>query len=88
MRSPMFLRLHPRRLDEGLRRLANEQPDQLPSDGVGALTRKRFWVDVPADRYDADSLFAYVRENLPDLMSSAIIKVKAEPHCVDADRRR
>ena len=70
----------PTKLDEGLRRLANEQPDQLPSEGVGALTRKRFWVDVPADRYDADTLFAYVRENLPGLMSSAIIKVKAEPH--------
>ena len=70
----------PTRLDDGLLRLANEQPDQLPDEGVGALTRKRFWVDVPSDRYDADGLFEYVRANLPDLMSSAIIKVKAEPH--------
>jgi NADH dehydrogenase len=70
----------PTKLDDGLRRLANEQPDQLPSDGVGALTRKRFWVDLPGDRYDADGLFAYVREHLPDLMSSPIINVKAEPH--------
>jgi NADH dehydrogenase len=69
----------PTRLDEGLRRLVNEQPDQLPSEGVGALTRKRFWVDTRGGRYDADGLFAYVREHLPELMSSSIIRTKAEP---------
>jgi NADH dehydrogenase len=70
----------PTRLEDGLRRLANEQPDQLPSDGVGMLTRKRFWIDLSGDRYDADALFEYVRANLPDLMSSSIVRVKAEPH--------
>jgi uncharacterized protein YbjT (DUF2867 family) len=69
----------PTRLDEGLRRLANEQPDQLPSEGIGALSRKRFWVDLRDARYDADGLFAYVREHLPELMSSSIIHVKTEP---------
>jgi NADH dehydrogenase len=69
----------PTRLDDGLRRLANEQPDQLPSDGVGTLTRKRFWIDVSGDRYDADALFDYVRAHLPDLMSSSIVRVGAEP---------
>jgi NADH dehydrogenase len=69
----------PTPLDEGLRRLANEQPDQLPSDGVGTLTRKRFWIDLPDDRYDADRLFDYVRAHLPDLMSSSIVRVVAEP---------
>jgi hypothetical protein len=69
----------PTRLDEGLRRLMNEQPEQLPSEGVGALTRKRFWVDIRGGGFDADSLFAHVRANLPALMSSPIIRVKAEP---------
>jgi uncharacterized protein YbjT (DUF2867 family) len=69
----------PTRLDDGLRRLVNEQPDQLPSDGVGALTRKRFWVDTRGP-LDANALFAHVRAHLPELMSSPIIRVKAEPH--------
>lgn len=69
----------PTGLDEGLRRLANEQPDQLPSEGVGALTRKRFWIDTRGGRFDADGLFEYVRAHLPELMSSSIIRVKAEP---------
>jgi len=69
----------PTRLDDGLRRLVNEQPEQLPSEGVGALMRKRFWVDTRGGRYDADGLFAYVREHLPELMSSSIIQAKAEP---------
>ena len=70
----------PTHLDDGLRRLLNEQPEQLPSEGVGALTQKRFWVDLRGTRFDADSLFAYVREHLPELMSSSIIDAKAEPH--------
>jgi NADH dehydrogenase len=67
------------RLDEGLRRLVNEQPEQLPSEGVGALTRKRFWVDTRGSRFDADRLFGYVRDHLPELMSSPMIRPKAEP---------
>jgi uncharacterized protein YbjT (DUF2867 family) len=70
----------PTRLDDGLRTLLDVQPEQLPSEGVGALTQKRFWVDMRGTKFDADSLFAYVRENLPSLMSSSIIDVKAEPH--------
>jgi len=70
----------PTSLDAGLRRLLDVQPEQLPEEGVGALTQKRFWVDVRGSQYDEDSLFAYVREHLPELMSSSIIRVKAEPH--------
>jgi NADH dehydrogenase len=62
----------PTRLDDGLRRLANEQPAQLPSDGVGALTRKRFWVDVRDGRFDADALFEHVRDHLADLLPSTV----------------
>jgi NADH dehydrogenase len=72
--------LTPTSLDDGLRRLLDTQPEQLPSEGVGALMQKRFWVDLQTTRFDADSLFAYVREHLPELMSSPMIRVKAEPH--------
>jgi len=70
----------PTRLDDGLRRLLDTQPEQLPSEGVGALTQKRFWVDIRGSEFDADSLFSHVRQNLPGLMSSPMIRVKAEPH--------
>ncbi len=70
----------PTSLDEGLRRLLDTQPEQLPSEGVGALTQKRFWVDLRTTRFDADSLFAYVREHLPELISSPMIRVQAEPN--------
>jgi nucleoside-diphosphate-sugar epimerase len=72
--------IKPTRIEEGLRKLLDTQPEQLPSEGVGALTQKRFWVDLRETHFNADSLFAYVRENLPSLMSSKIIDVKAEPH--------
>jgi NADH dehydrogenase len=65
-------------LDAGLRRLADEQPAQLPSEGVGALTRKRFWVDLRASRYDADGLFTYLREHLSSLMPG-LVEMAAEP---------
>jgi uncharacterized protein YbjT (DUF2867 family) len=71
--------VEPTSLDEGLRRLVNEQPEQLPAEGVGALMRKRFWVDIRGGRFDADGLFLYVREHLAELMSSSIVRVKAEP---------
>jgi NADH dehydrogenase len=69
----------PTRLEDGLRRLVNEQPEQLPSAGVGPLTRKRYWVDIRGSAYDADGLFAYVRTHLADLMPE-MVGMKAEPH--------
>jgi NADH dehydrogenase len=70
----------PTPLHTGLRRLLDIQPEQLPEEGVGALTQKRFWVDIRGSQFTQDSLFAYVREHLPELMSSKIIHVKAEPN--------
>jgi len=62
----------PTGLDDGLRRLANEQPAQLPSGGVGSLRRKRFWVDVRDGRFDADALFEHVRDHLAELLPSTV----------------
>ena len=36
----------PTSLDDGLAMLADAQPEQLPSDGIGALKRKRYWADI------------------------------------------
>jgi NADH dehydrogenase len=65
-------------LAEGLSKLVDNQPEQLPSDGVGTLERKRYWVDIDDARVDADALFDHVRENFSKLMPS-IVEMKAEP---------
>ncbi len=44
-------------LDEGLRRLVDELPEQLPDAGLGALHHKRYWADVAAPREAAPELF-------------------------------
>lgn len=54
-------RLEPTRLDEGLRRLVDEQPEMLPDEGVGALKRKRFWALIEGSPHSPESLFALVR---------------------------
>ena len=68
----------PLRLDEGLRLLADTQPEQLPNEGVGPLTRKRFWTDILDGRFDADRLLDYVRLNFSTL-APAIMSASAEP---------
>lgn len=76
----------PTRLDDGLRRLANEQPPQLPSAGVGAFTRKRFWVDIRGGRFDADALFEHVRDHLAELLP-ATVELKPDANgstCIEA----
>ena len=44
-------------LDEGLRRLLDELPEQLPAAGLGALHHKRYWAEVAAPREPAAALF-------------------------------
>ena len=67
----------PTSLDDGLRRLADEQPAQLPSQGTGMASRKRYWVDIRGSRYDADQLFGYVREHLSELLPSTV-RIKSD----------
>jgi len=69
--------IDPISLDVGLRRLLDEQPEQLPDSGVGALTRKRFWTDIRGGRFDADELFDYVRTHFGELVPG-VIGVNAE----------
>ncbi len=59
-------------LEIGLRRLLDEQPEQLPSDGVGALRRKRFWAEIRGGRFDADALFEHVRTHFAELVPGVI----------------
>ena len=68
----------PLSLDEGLRRLADAQPEQLPDDGIGSLMRKRYWADIADSRFDADRLLDYVRLHFATL-APAIMSTDAEP---------
>jgi NADH dehydrogenase len=70
------LGITPTPLDEGLHRLADEIPEMLPSEGIGALTRKRFWVDIEASERSADELFAHFRRRFGEIVP---IEVSAEP---------
>ena len=69
----------PTKLDDALRRLVDEQPDQLPSEGTGILKLHRYWVDLRGARYDADQLFDYVREHLAELFPPTV-QLKVAPH--------
>jgi hypothetical protein len=57
----------PTPLDEGLRRLADAQPEQLPGEGVGKLTRKRFWADITGSAYTAEALFDRIRHRFGEI---------------------
>lgn len=70
--------VNPKSLDEGLRLLADDQPEQLPDHGVGPLMRKRFWADIHGGRFDADRLLDHVRLNFAQL-APAIMCAGAEP---------
>ena len=73
------LGVKPIALDVGLRRLLDEQPEQLPSTGVGTLHRKRFWADMRGSRFDADQLSEYVRTHFAELVPG-VIEVSPETH--------
>ncbi|HEY4305326.1 MAG TPA: NAD-dependent epimerase/dehydratase family protein [Gemmatimonadaceae bacterium] len=70
--------LTPTSLDDGLRQLIAVQPEQLPSDGVGPLTMKRYWIDITNSPYDADGLFDVIRLRLPELMAEPLAVRSAE----------
>ncbi len=73
----------PTPLEEGLRRFVEEQPVQLPEQGVGRLQRKTFKVAVSPSTYSADRLFEYLRGHLLDVMPSL---VDSDPEASNPDR--
>lgn len=72
------LRITPTSLDAGLRALCDQQPEQLPSDGVGTLKRKRFWADIDDCRYSPDVLFRMFTEHFNEV-TPVFVEARAEP---------
>lgn len=69
----------PTPLREGLRRLADELLEALPSEGSGALRRQRYWADIRGSRLTADELFQVVRTEFYTLAPSVLMEAEAEP---------
>ena len=61
------LMVEPTSLDVGLRQLVDMQPEQLPSDGVGTLKRKRYWADIAGGKFSPEALFALFRTHFNEV---------------------
>jgi uncharacterized protein YbjT (DUF2867 family) len=70
-------RIKPTSLDSGLRKLADLQPEQTPDKGVGALKRKRFWLDIAATAMTPAQVFERFRLRFADL--TPLLNLRAEP---------
>jgi NADH dehydrogenase len=68
----------PTPLDEGLRRLADAQPEQLPAEGIGTFTRKRYWADIVACDHGPEELFAIFRARFNEV-TPVFVDAVAEP---------
>jgi NADH dehydrogenase len=71
------LHVTPTPLPVGLTMLADAQPEQRPTEGVGGMERKRFWGDITHSRFDAAALMTDFRRHVTDIMP---IEFQAEPN--------
>jgi NADH dehydrogenase len=78
-----LLGITPTPLDVGLRALAELQPEQLPSQGIGSLKRKRYWSDIAGSAHTPETLFALFRTHFDDV-TPLFVDAKAEPRTTDA----
>jgi len=76
------LKVTPMPLDEGLRKLADAQAEQLPSEGIGTLNRKRFWADISACPHGPADLFALFRTHFNEL-TPVFVEAAPEPGTTD-----
>lgn len=79
------LGITPTPLDTGLRALADLQPEQLPTEGIGSLKRKRFWADIASCRYTPETLFGVFAERFNDV-TPVFVEARPEPVSADAIR--
>jgi uncharacterized protein YbjT (DUF2867 family) len=68
--------IEPMPLEDGLRILADNLPEQEAGDGVGPMTEKRFWVDFTGSPYTPEELMTMFRQRCADLMP---LEFDAEP---------
>lgn len=66
-------------LDEGLRRLANQQPEQLPDQGVGTLTRRIFHAPLEGLLRSPAELFEEFRSHFFEIVPESTMGPASEP---------
>ena len=71
-------RIEPTKLEDGLKKLADMQPEQLPDEGIGALKRKRIWADISGSRLSPEELFEAFRRDFNEV-TPGIVDAKTEP---------
>src|SRR5207253_11318064 len=71
-------KIKPTSLESGLRKLADALPEQTPDKGVGALKRKRFWIDLAGSALTAEGLFSRFRLRFGEL-TPWLMHLHAEP---------
>jgi uncharacterized protein YbjT (DUF2867 family) len=72
----------PTPLEVGLGRLAEAQPEQLPSEGIGTLKRKRYWADIVGAAHSPSTMFELFRTHFDDV-TPVFVDAKAEPRATD-----
>ena len=77
-----LLGITPTPLDVGLRKLTELQPEQLPSQGIGALKPKRYWADIVGSRHSPETLHTLFRTRFGDV-TPVFVDAKAEPRTTD-----
>jgi len=70
--------IEPTTLEEGLKKLADAQPEQLPEEGIGSLTRKRIWADISGSRMTPEELFERFRRDFNEA-TPGIVYAETEP---------
>ncbi len=72
-------RIQPTTLEEGLKKLADAQPEQLPDEaGIGSLKRKRIWADISGSRFTPEELFERFRRDFNEA-TPGIVDAEIEP---------
>ncbi|HEX8395798.1 MAG TPA: DUF1990 family protein [Longimicrobium sp.] len=69
----------PTPLAEGIGKLADTLPEQLPSEGTGDLHRQRYWADIRGSTMSAGELFRMVQTEFYQLAPEPLMKVGVEP---------
>jgi uncharacterized protein YbjT (DUF2867 family) len=71
-------RIEPTGLEEGLKKLADSQPEQLPTQGIGTLKRKRIWADIVGSKLTPEELFDRLRRDFNEA-TPGIVDAEIEP---------
>jgi NADH dehydrogenase len=71
-------KIEPTTLEDGLKKLADAQPEQLPDEGVGTLKQKRFWADISGSRLTPEELFERFRRDFNEA-TPGIVDAETEP---------